>query len=168
MKVAKPILIGAGLLTLLFLFRNQVSNAYHYLIKQFEGLRLQAYQDTGGVWTIGYGFTYYPNGEPVRPGDTITQAQADEMYIYFYNLFAQQVEDLITSNINNNQFAALVSLAYNIGINAFRNSTILEMVNQEPNNPEIRNQFLRWIYDNGQIIQGLINRREQEANIYFS
>jgi lysozyme len=147
---------------------GKIKNFAIDLIKQFEGLRLTAYQDSGGVWTIGYGTTIYPNGERVSPGDTITSGQAESYFRNDLQRFAQGVEDLISVNINEKQFAALLSLAYNIGINAFRNSTILEMVNQNPNNEDIRGQFLRWVYVNGNVVQGLVNRRNQEANIYFS
>jgi lysozyme len=138
------------------------------LIKQFEGLRLNAYQDTGGVWTIGYGTTIYPNGQPVKPGDTITSVQAEMFFRNDLEKFAQGVSDLITSNVNNNQFSALLSLAYNIGLNAFKNSTLLRLVNENPNNTEIREQFMRWVYVQNNIVQGLFNRRSQEANLYFS
>jgi lysozyme len=138
------------------------------LIKQFEGLRLNAYQDNGGVWTIGYGTTIYPNGQPVQPGDTITSVQAEMFFRNDLEKFAQGVSDSITSIVSDNQFSALLSLAYNIGLNAFKNSTLLGLVNDNPNNPEIRQQFMRWVYVQGNVVQGLVNRRTQEANLYFS
>jgi lysozyme len=149
-------------------FRGAIGGALSDLIKRFEGVRLQAYQDSAGVWSIGYGLIRYPDGSPVMPGDTITQAQADAYFMTILNRFAQGVEDLLTVPVNENQFSALVSLAYNIGLSAFANSTLLDLVNQNPNDPAIRSQFMRWVYAGGQVVQGLVNRRTDEANLYFT
>lgn len=156
-----------GAVALISRFRGAIGGVLVDLVKGFEGVRLSAYQDSGGVWTIGYGLTRYPDGRPVQQGDTITQSQADSYFLQTLQQFAQQVEDNINVTLRPNQFAALVSLAYNIGINAFKNSTILDLVNENPNNPDIRAQFMRWVYVNGNVIQGLINRRTAEANLYF-
>lgn len=138
------------------------------LIKQFEGVSLKAYRDIAGVWTIGHGLTTYPNGKKVQPGDTITQQEADQYFQQTLQRFAQGVEDSVQSKVNNNQFAALVSFAYNVGLGAFRKSTLLKMVNANPNDPDIRRQFMRWIYAGGKPVQGLVNRRTAEANLYFT
>jgi len=168
MKRSTLYVIIAALAVLVVSNFGRLKNIAVDLIKRFEGLRLNAYQDTGGVWTIGYGTTIYPNGEPVRQGDTITSAQAEMYFRHDLQTFAQGVSDLITSNVNDNQFSALLSLAYNIGLNAFKNSTILSMVNSNPNDSGIEQQFLRWVYVNGNVVQGLVNRRTEEANLYFS
>jgi lysozyme len=160
-----------AVLALIFIitkFKGVIGGAMANVIKQFEGLRLVAYQDSAGIWTIGYGLTRYPNGQPVRQGDEITPLQAEQYFMETLTTFSQGVEDLINVELTTNQFAALVSLAYNIGLTAFRNSTILDMVNQNPNDPDIRAQFMRWVYAGGVVNQGLINRRTQEANLYFS
>jgi lysozyme len=75
---------------------------------------------------------------------------------------------MIKSKINNNQFAALVSFAYNFGSTALKNSTLLKLVNQNPNNPLIRDEFNKWVYAKGKVSKGLQRRRELEANLYFS
>lgn len=147
---------------------SNITNVLSDLVKEFEGLRLQAYLDAANIWTIGYGLTQYPNGQKVKQGDTITRDQAEMYFKQTLQKFAQGVEDSITSQVNNNQFAALVSLAYNIGLTAFKNSTILRLVNQNPNNPAIKNEFMKWVNSGGKRIKGLVTRRETEANLYFS
>ena len=138
------------------------------LVKKFEGVKLQAYKDVAGIWTIGYGLIRYPNGEKVKQGDKITQDQANEYFKQTLQKFAQGVEDSVKVKINNNQFAALVSLAYNIGINAFKDSTLLKIVNKNPNDPQIKNEFMKWVNAGGKPVQGLVNRRSIESNLYFS
>ena len=130
------------------------------LIKRHEELRLKAYQCPAGVWTIGYGST-----GGVRPGDVITEAQAE----------VKLREDLRTAenevnrhklNINQNQFDALVSFTFNVGSGNFRSSTLLKRIKENPNHPDIENQFGRWIYAKGRVLPGLVKRRKEEANLY--
>ena len=138
------------------------------LIKKWEGCRLTAYQDGGGVWTIGYGTTKYPqNRKPVCKGDHITQAQAAEYLKIDLSMAESFVAMKVKSfDVTQFQFDALVSLTYNIGIRAFYNSSLLKAINLWPEDPEIEELFLRWRYDNGHEIQGLINRRKSEAHYY--
>jgi lysozyme len=138
------------------------------LIKKFEGYKDKAYQDVKGIWTIGFGLTQYPNGVKVQPGDTITREQGEQYFKQTLQKFAQGVEDSVKAKINNNQFSALVSLAYNIGLTAFKNSTLLKLVNNNPNNPAIQNEFMKWVYSGGKKVNGLITRREAESKLYFS
>jgi len=143
------------------------------LIQQFEGLSLKAYAATESekqrnIWTIGYGNTTYLDGSKVKKGDEITREQADLMFKQTANKFALDVANLIEVCLTQNQFNALVSLAYNIGIGAFKDSTLLRMVNASPNNPNIKDQFLRWKIAGGKVIQGLLNRRIKESEVYFS
>lgn len=130
------------------------------LVKQWEGLRLIAYQDTGGVWTIGYGHT-----RNVHKGMKISIAQAEEWLREELESFAEQVADLITVVVNPNQFGACVSLAYNIGITAFKKSTLLRKLNMGDFDAAA-DEFSRWIYDNGKVIQGLKNRRKDEQALF--
>lgn len=138
------------------------------LIQQFEGLRLKAYQDSVGIWTIGYGNITYLDGSKVKKGDEITREQADLMFKNTANKFALEVSKLIDVCLTQNQFNALVSLAYNIGIGAFKGSTLLKKVNNNPNDESIADEFKRWKYAGGKVIQGLLNRRIKESEVYFS
>lgn len=144
-------------------------DTYGYkLIQQFEGLKLKAYQDSVGIWTIGYGNITYPNGKKVKKGDTITREEAEIMFKNTANNFAIKVRKLIDVSLTQNQFNALVSLAYNIGLGAFEKSTLLKLVNSSPNSPAIKDQFLRWKFAGGKEIKGLLNRRIKESEVYFS
>lgn len=171
MKDVKKILFFILGVSILYKFvRNMDSfkGSFGDLIKKFEGLKLKAYQDVKGVWTIGYGLTRYPNGTKVKEGDIITEEQANQYFQEVLQTFAQGVENAVKQQINNKQFAALVSFAYNVGLQAFKDSTLLKLVNKNPNDPEIKTQFMRWIYSGGRPIQGLVNRRVSESNLYFS
>lgn len=138
------------------------------LIQQFEGLKLKAYQDSVGIWTIGYGNITYLDGTKVKKGDEITREQADLMFKQTANKFALEVAKLIDVCLTQNQFNALVSLAYNIGIGAFKGSTLLKKVNNNPSNPTIKDEFLKWKMAGGKVIQGLLNRRIKESEVYFN
>jgi len=94
------------------------------LLKLFEGLRLEAYLDAVGIWTIGYGHT-----AGVRPGDTVTPAQAESLLENDLHAFARGVSHLVRVPLNENEFAALVSLAYNIGLGKLAKSRVLKRLN---------------------------------------
>ena len=138
------------------------------LIKQFEGCKLQSYKCPRGIWTIGYGLTYYPNYEPVKEGETITQEQADRYLDQTIDKFTSKVLQLTLKKLTENQRAALISFVYNVGITNFSTSTLLKKVNKDPRDPTIREEFLKWNKANGQLLQGLVSRRQLEANLYFS
>jgi lysozyme len=138
------------------------------LLHKYEGLRLDAYLCPAKIPTIGYGNTFYENGSKVKIGDKITKARAEELFNNILeNNFASPVRRLIKSKVNNNQFSALVSFAYNVGVGNLQKSTLLRMVNENPNNPAIREQFMRWNKAGGKELLGLTRRRESEANLYF-
>jgi len=144
------------------------------LIASFEGLRLEPYYATElekqkGIVTIGYGSTFYDNGKQVKITDpTITKERALELLMVLAGAFALKVSKLITKEVNQNQFNALVSLAYNIGINAFKVSTVLRLVNNNPNDANISKAFLMWNKQGGNIMKGLTNRRIKESALYFT
>ncbi|EFX85527.1 hypothetical protein DAPPUDRAFT_300287 [Daphnia pulex] len=142
------------------------------LIKCFEGLCLNAYRDVGGIWTIGYGNTRWEDGRAVASGDTCTKARCDSLFNYWVDeSFAPAVDADIGSpspDVNQVQFEALVSFTYNVGTAAFHSSTLLKKVQANPNDPTIRDEFMKWVNVNGVPVQGLINRREKEADYYFS
>ena len=138
------------------------------LIKRYEQCVLTAYRnDPSEPWTIGWGNTYYADGKPVMPGDVLTQAQADALFLTILNRdFVRVVDNAVTSSVNANQFSALCSFVYNIGTGAFGKSTLRKKVNANPNDPTIRSEFMRWNKAFGKVLQGLTNRRRAEANLY--
>lgn len=143
-----------------------VSNSGIDLICDFEGKRLVAYDDGVGVWTIAFGTTVYPNGIRVKKGDTCTEAQAKAYMAHDLKKFEQAVNNSVTIPLNQNQFDALVSLAYNIGSGAFSKSTLVKKLNTG----DIRgaaDQFDVWINAGGKRMQGLVNRRTKEKTLFL-
>ena len=137
------------------------------LIKSFEGCKLVAYQCSAGKWTIGYGNTFFENGEAVKPGDRITQEKADELFELIVSNFESKVDKLIKTILTENQFSALVSFCYNVGENNLAKSTLLKKINFNPNDPSIRAEFMKWNKAGGKVLNGLVRRREAEAKLYF-
>ena len=133
------------------------------LIKQFEGLRLRAYKCPVGVWTIGYGHT----GPDVREGLEISPARAGELLAADCQRFESAVNRYVTSEINQNQFDALVSFAYNVGEGGLWRSSLLRLVNGNPSDPTIRAAFGMWNKGGGKVLPGLERRRKEEADLYF-
>lgn len=154
----------------------KLNDKCYNLIKQFEGYSDRPYLCPAGIPTIGFGNTYYPNGVKVKLTDKqITRDYANEMLAFVADNFAKEVLKLVTSVITQNQLNALTAFAYNVGIGKnipnFRSglaaSTLLKKINANPNDPSIKEEFLKWNKSNGKILQGLINRRRAEANLYF-
>jgi lysozyme len=146
----------------------KVVNDAIILMHKYEGLRLDAYLCPAKVPTIGYGNTFYEDGSKVKIGDKITKKRADELFNNVLEKnFATPVRGLIKSKVTNNQFSALVSFAYNVGVSNLQRSTLLKMVNVNPKDPAIRAQFMRWNKAGGKELLGLTRRREAEANLYF-
>lgn len=143
------------------------SEECYSIIKRHEGLRLHAYRCPADVPTIGYGATFYPDGRKVQMGDVITKEEADTILKYHVKMFAKSVERAVTSPINQHQFDALVSFSFNVGIGALRSSTLLKRVNVNPNTPNIRDEFMRWVRAGGKVLGGMKIRRKEEANLYF-
>jgi lysozyme len=146
-----------------------LDNKGYLLITKFEGLRLKPYLCSAKIPTIGYGNSYYPDGKKVTLLDKdITKQQAFDMFKEVANRFAKRVDTLVTSNLNQNQFNALVSFAYNVGTGNFSSSTLLKKVNRNPDDLTIKDEFLRWNKAGGKVLNGLTNRRNEEAILYFS
>ena len=154
-----------------------LDNKGYLLIAQFEGLRLKPYLCSAGVPTIGYGSTFYPSGRKVTMRDKpITQETAFWMLKQVANMFAKDVDSLVTSNINQNQFNALVSFAFNLGSDidadnipeGLGDSRLLRRVNANPNDPEIAREFVKWNKAGGRVLDGLTKRRLKEAELYFT
>ena len=139
------------------------------LIQKFEGCKLKPYLCSTGIPTIGWGNTYYKTGKKVTLKDNpITQAEADDLFTFLMPSYEKQVTNLVKTKLTQNQFNALVSFAYNVGVGSLANSTLLKKVNANPNDPTIKTEFAKWNKSNGRPIQGLINRRAAEGEMYFS
>ena len=138
------------------------------IIRKFEGLRLKAYLCQAGVPTIGWGNSFYENGSKVQLGDKITLDRADRLLFFIVAKFEGEVNKLVTSEINENQLGALTSFAFNVGTGNLKKSTLLKKVNINPNDPLIRNEFMRWTKAGGQVLKGLVTRRQAEADLYFT
>ena len=144
-----------------------VSNKGVDLICEFEGKRLVAYDDGVGVWTIGFGTIKYPNGVRVKKGDTCTIEQAKEYMRHDLIEFEHTVNSSVKVPLNQNQFDSLVSLAYNIGSNAFKSSTLVKKLNAG-DYQGAADQFNAWVNAGGKRMQGLVNRRDREKLLFLS
>jgi len=139
------------------------------LIKEFEGCKLESYKCSAGVWTIGYGSTFYEDGTPVKEGEKITQERADELFQRTLVSYVNCVlKGLGKTKVNQNQFDAMVSLTYNIGCGNFKKSSVLSKTNINPKDASIANSFLLWNKAGGKVIKGLTRRREAEAELFFT
>ena len=154
-----------------------LDNKGYLLIAEFEGLRLKPYRCSAGVPTIGYGSTFYPNGRKVTMRDApISQSQAFDLLKVVADMFAKDVDRLVTSTINQNQFNALVSFAFNLGSDidadnipeGLGDSTLLKRVNANPNDANIAKEFIKWNKANGHVLEGLTKRRIRESSLYFT
>lgn len=132
------------------------------LIKSFEGLELHSYQDSANVWTIGYGHT-----RNVQKGESITIEQANEFLNQDLSLFVDEVNKLVKHPINQNQFDALVSFAYNLGTGCLSESSLLKYVN-EGNFKLAASQFGKYDHAGGEVIEGLVKRRAEEMHLFLT
>jgi GH24 family phage-related lysozyme (muramidase) len=145
-----------------------INQATINLVKEFEGCKLEAYQDIVGVWTIGYGTTEGAGlGVVPKPGMKITQEEAELLLMAGLKKFAEQIKPKFMRQVNDNQFGALLSLAYNIGPSAFSRSSALMMVNE--------GQFIKaadairlWNKAGGKMNKGLVRRREAERTLFLT
>ncbi|MEA3639925.1 MAG: glycoside hydrolase family protein [Lamprobacter sp.] len=139
-----------------------ISEAGIELIKRFEGVKLQAYDDGVGVITIGYGHT-----KGVRWGDTITQDEAENLLQEDLEQFERCVTDAVDVPLNQNQYDALVSFAFNVGCGALRRSTLLTKLNAG-DYQGAADQLLRWNRGGGKVMRGLVLRRQAERELFLS
>ena len=131
-------------------------------IKRHEALRLHAYKDAVGVWTIGYGHTL-----TAKEGMVISEVEAEKLL----KQDLKTAEDEINRHLlplKQHQFDSLISFVFNVGIGAFRKSTLLKRLKIDANHPDIASQFNRWVYGGGKILKGLAKRRKEEANLYLN
>lgn len=148
--------------------KSFVNKAGIDLIKKWEGFRAETYRDAVGVLTIGYGTTAMAGvGIDPKPGMRITEAQAEEYLRRGIDKFAREIRPAITAPINENEFAAFVSLAYNIGPGAFRKSSALRHFNQG-NKAKAADAILLWNKAGGKVLRGLVNRRNEERALFLT
>lgn len=138
------------------------------LIKQFEGYKDKAYLCPAGIPTIGYGSTMWNDGRRVQMGDKITKEGAELLLHWELNNKAIALYGL---NVNQNQADAILSFVFNLGIGAFQKSTLIKKIRLNPNDPTIRDEFMKWNKSRvgGKLIElkGLTRRRTAEANLYY-
>jgi lysozyme len=130
------------------------------LLKKFEGCELKAYQDSVGVWTIGYGHT-----KEVKEGDQINKDEAEHLLAEEMPEYEGYINDMVEVPLNQNQFDSLVCWVYNLGPTNLRNSTLLTVLNQERYD-DVPREIKRWNKAGGEVLKGLIRRREAEALLF--
>lgn len=133
------------------------------LIKRFEGCRLQAYRCPAGVWTIGFGHT----GTDVTEGQRITAEEADRLLREDLAHIERRVRQLVTAPLTQNQFDAIVSFAYNVGLGALERSTLLKRLNTQDHRAAAA-QFGLWTKASGRELPGLVRRRRAERDLFLS
>jgi len=136
------------------------------LIKRWEGCRLTAYQDSVGVWTIGYGITTNAGLGVIKKGMKITQEQADDMLLAALAKYEKTVSDSLRRNPTQVQYDAMVSLCYNIGQSAFAKSTVVKRFNAG-DIAGAADAFMMWVKAGGKTVQGLVNRRHDERRHFL-
>lgn len=141
---------------------RDLTQAYK-IIRQFEGCRLHAYQDSVGVWTIGFGTTL-----GVHPGQTITPAQAESLLEIDVQHRAAQLAGWIHVPVTDNMMSAMISLAYNIGMGGIYHSRMLADLNGGAPKKQVAQDFMSWIHAGGHVVQGLVNRRKEEMAIFLA
>lgn len=130
------------------------------LIKKYEGCRLQAYLCPAGVWTIGYGTTFYPDGTPVKAGDIITQTYADVLLNDYIDRHIRPLFTKFPYTLTELQQCAVASLVYNIGESAFLRSKLYKAI-CDKDYSEICRQW-DWYKADGKVLKGLVKRRVEE------
>jgi lysozyme len=161
----KKYAIIGGIVILLLMATSSKAAA---IIAVFEGKKLKAYKDQGGVWTIGFGSTFnIDENRPVREGDTITEATALRWLKTITADLQAEIKAMVKVPVTQNQLDSLTSLAYNIGRTAFKNSTLLKILNSGKPKIEVADQFLRWNKVKGVVNQGLVNRRGKERELFL-
>lgn len=137
-------------------------------VKRWEGLKLAAYPDPGSrdgnPWTIGYGHTS-DGFMKVERGLSISPKQAEDALEYDLNETAAAVDELVKVELSDNQFGALVSFAFNVGLAAFKKSTLLRKLNKG-DYAAVPSELARWTRNDGKVMKGLVNRRAAEAGLW--
>jgi lysozyme len=137
------------------------------MLRRLEGCRCRAYKDSAGVWTIGYGHTSMAGPPPVKPGMRISRREADAILARDVAGFARGVASLLDVPLSDGQFSALVSFAYNIGLENFRKSSVLRAVNSG-NFESVPRRLSLWVKAGGRVLPGLVSRRAAEAAMFIA
>jgi lysozyme len=167
MRINKNIVIIGSIVILSLLMATKSKAAE--IISLFEGKENEAYQDQGGVWTIGYGSTWNRDeNRPVKEGDKISDQKALEWLKLAIKDIQDDIIKLVKVPINQNQKDSLTSFAYNIGRGAFEYSTLLKLLNKNTPKIQVADQFLRWNKVNGVVNKGLTIRRNKERELFLS
>ncbi|EPV3661267.1 MULTISPECIES: lysozyme [Enterobacter cloacae complex] len=145
----------------------QTSDKGISLVKQFEGCKLTAYQDSVGIWTIGYGWTQPVDGKPIRAGMTIKQETAERLLKTGLVSYESDVSRLVKVGLTQGQFDALVSFTYNLGARSLSTSKLLRKLNVG-DYAGAADEFLRWNKAGGKVLNGLTRRREAERALFLS
>ena len=145
----------------------QTSDKGIALIKEFEGCKLTAYQDSVGVWTIGYGWTQPVDGKPIRAGMTIKQETAERLLKTGLVSYESDVSRLVKVGLTQGQFDALVSFTYNLGARSLSTSILLRKLNAG-DYAGAADELLRWNKAGGKVLNGLTRRREAERALFLS
>lgn len=145
----------------------QTSDKGIALIKEFEGCKLTAYQDSVGVWTIGYGWTQPVDGKPIRAGMTIKQETAERLLKTGLVSYEHDVSRLVKVRLKQGEFDALVSFTYNLGARSLSTSTLLRKLNAG-DYAGAADEFLCWNKAGGKVLNGLTRRREAERALFLS
>jgi lysozyme len=132
------------------------------ILKECEGLRLNAYRCPAGIWSVGYGST-----KKVTEGMVINRDEAEARLVEDLALVEKQVNQLVQVPLTENEFSALVSFCYNVGATRFKSSTLLKKLNRG-DLFGVAQEFHRWVYTQGRILPGLMNRRRQEQALFLS
>lgn len=143
-------------------YEMKISEEGKALIKKFEGCELTAYQDAVDVWTIGYGHT-----KKVCKGDCITQEDADKMLEEELTEYEGYVNDMVTVDLQQNEFDSLVAWTYNLGPSNLKSSTMLKEINAK-NFARVPSEMRRWNKAGGKTLDGLIRRREAESLLFMN
>ncbi len=153
-----------------------ISEAGIELIKEFEGYRAEAYQCSAGVWTIGYGSTKWADGRPVKKGDTLMapiptispkDAATELLKATLEKEFVPAVRDAVKVKLTQNQFDALVSFVYNVGVGAFKSSTLLRKLNAKEDINVVAQEFDKWVFAGKKRLPGLVTRRAAEKALFL-
>ena len=139
------------------------------IIKHYESFFSKPYLCPRGIPTIGYGSTYYENGTKVTLNDApITEQRANELMQYKVdNEFGAFINQVVKTTLNQNQFDALVSFVYNIGIGEFKTSTILKLLNVG-DFKSAADEFPKWNKSGGKVLNGLVSRRKSEQGLFLA